>query len=235
MKAFDELTDAEVLALNEEQVQFYIDRECAEAGIPLVPPDAPTPPEKQAPAPDVTAYKVTDTGILLTDMQEAERLRDLLNSLKTRGKDGYSWPSYRSYFKPHDTTELAAIEPVRIHSEARAAQVKHELDAHAAASEEYKKASAEYDKNINRREEVAKSIYARRREVSRADRRRQELLREFDRYLPLADGNRTVAARFLGRAHGDASELLPDLFVGLDVEPAPELAAVAVPDDDIAF
>lgn len=234
MKPFDELTEPEVLALNDEQIDYYIDRECAEQGVTLVPPSPPQPPTKPAPENDVTAYQIA--GILVTDMSEAQRLRDCIAGLKTRGGDGYSYPTYRHYFKAEDTSEPIAITPISMMSEARVVANKTALDEHEAQKKVYDKANEDYQKAVTGRDRVARAIRERLSEVREKDWRRQELQALYDRYLPLANGDRTIAARFLRKAHHDAPEFLPNLFVGIDEEPARELmAAGPISDDDIPY
>jgi len=231
MKPFDELTDAEILALTDDQIDYYIDRTCAEEGVALVPPTAPPAPTKPPIENDVSAYKVA--GVILTSMGEAERLRDVLRTMTSRVEVGYGGGRHwRQIAKP--VTDPIDVDPVSYLSERRAAEQNEAIIAFEEAQKQYQTDKAAYDKAVEGRERVGAHIQSEVRRVRREDYERQELLREFDRYVALADGDRRIAWRFLCRVRSRAEALLPDLsseLGGPDVVCASAEAVVAVGDD----
>lgn len=232
MKPFDDLTDAEILALTDEQIDYYIDRTCAEQGVALVPPTPPDAPTLQPIEDDVTVYDVA--GSLFTDMGEAERVRAMLVTISSRVETSYTYPGYRNYVKP--VTEPVSITPKHLLSEQRALAKKDALAAFEEQKRTYEKNRAEYDTAVRGHEAVATSIRAEVRRVHDEDDDRREHQREFERYVTLADGDRRIAWRFLCRVRSRAERLLPELskeLGGPDVVCAPaEPVAVG---DDIAF
>lgn len=208
MKDFDDLTEAELINLTTEDTIYYIDRACAEAGIPLLPPVKPELPVKP-PENDLIVYNVS--GIKLLDMQEAMRLREFLASLTSLGGDAYHYLNgYEHYFQ--EKTEPISIAPEPMMSEQRALAMKTAIAAHGVAQKQAEEERAEFDKIMERRETVSERVYHHIREAVNTSYLRRALLRDFDRYVELANGDRVVAARFLEKAKPDARTLLPDLF-----------------------
>lgn len=235
MKDFNMLEEAELIALTPEQIVYYIDLECAEAGIELLPPYKPPLPIKP-PENDLNVYKVA--GVLLVNMEEAIGLRDYLAGLTSIGADAYHYSQgYRHYFQPK--TEPIAIDVVTMMSEQRAIAMKTEIAAHAQAQKDAEEGRAAYDKIFEQRDRVSDRVYAAIRTANFTENRRRELRRDFERYVELANGDAVMAARFLDKAKPSARELLPELFttVGDQLQRGIEEAAAAVkaPADDIEF
>jgi hypothetical protein len=231
MKPFDELTDSEILALTEQQIEYYIDRECAESGIPLLPPSPPTPPSGEHTADDLTTFGVE--GLYFTDRGDALRVLDLLNTIKTRGTRDYVRNLYsRHRFTPaRDPVDLTEI---RMLSDERAAKLGDKITEFEKAREQHQKDRREYDQTERERGEVSDRIWKRRREAWKTETRKAEIGRLFERYVEIADGNRAIAARFLAKAHGDARDLRPDLFAEADatgLETPSKAAPIELTDD----
>ena len=53
MKRYNEMTDAELLELTNEQIATLIDYECALDGVPMLPPDPGPAPPDDVPPPDI--------------------------------------------------------------------------------------------------------------------------------------------------------------------------------------
>lgn len=232
MKPFEELTDAEILALTEEQITYYIDRECAESGIALLPPEPPTPPSGEHTADDLTTFEVE--GLYFTDRADALRVMDLLNSIKTRGtrdyvRNLYSRHRFTPARQPVDLTEF------RMLSDARAAKLGDAISEFERQREQHQKDRREYDRIERERGEVSDRIRKRRREARTAEDRKAEIGRLFDRYVDIAEGNRAIAAKFLAKAHSDARDMRPDLFAEADAAgietPSKAAAPIELTDD----
>lgn len=221
MKPFDDLTHEELIALTDEQVNYYIDRECAEAGVPLLPPSPPVQPEIEQFPKDITHYIVA--GLRFLDEREARSVLDAIRNTKTRRTTTYIGSRW-SYSGPiHDAVDESeqAITIEHVHTPEMAAKQKLANETKADLKATFDAAKKTYEEASSGRETVADRV---RRAVSAAwklESRRQVLLSEYDRYKPLANGDETIAKRFLQRAHGDARQVLPALFPdGWNDEPA---------------
>lgn len=241
MKPFDDLTDDELVTLRDEDVKFYIDYACAEEGVKLLPPQTPAPPTKELPPHDLTAYFIgSSPGEFTTlDRDHAMRVVDAMNSQ----------PAIHAFYIPGPTLEQKAIQRTDpyvinskpLYSEAMVAKVGEQIQRFAVEKKDYDEAKADYEKTRRAREQIAERIHYRIDAAYTKDRRRRDLLALHGRYLELANGDRTIAARFLRRAHPDALDVLPDVFVGVELEPMPlpiadpSAAPVSVIDDDIPY
>lgn len=209
MKPFVRLTEAELLALSDDTVQRYIDYECAEAGVPLLPASAPVAPSSDAVADDLTVYEVA--GILFPKREDAEKVRDLIAELE-HGQFRYlSGPSYRKRYEPSSCADVA-VQSQRLLSPTKAANLRAVIERAEREKKAYQDQKTEYDKTLRARNEIAEHIFAKIEEVRENQRQRDALMQEYQRYLELAAGIKSIALRFLKAARPNAEELLPDLF-----------------------
>jgi len=207
MRNFDDLSDAEILALNDSQVSQYIDLACAEAGVPLLPP-RPNEPDAVPVTPDMTIYGVGD--IYFYNQADALSAVALLGSLRRCSLQYVSGPRYERVVRP-ETSDLS-VQPAKHFSPENWDRVKNDANRYAEQKKTYDADLGEYNKAGAARSKIAESICGRREQVCADERRREMLRASFERYLALADGNREIAARFLKAAHGDADTMLPELF-----------------------
>lgn len=207
MRSFEDLSDAEVLALSDEQVNRYVDLACAEAGVPLMPP-LPVEPMPITLTPDVSIYIVGDFCFYNSD--DAFRVAELVNSLRRCTLQYVSGPRYERVVRPAEGELI--VTPSKNFSVENWDRVKNDANRYTEQKKAYDLELAEYNKTSKARTDIAESIHERRGRVLADERRRQTLRAHFERYLTLADGNREIAARFLQAAHSDAPVLLPDLF-----------------------
>jgi hypothetical protein len=238
MKSFDELTDDEVVELTDELVNYYIDRECAEEGIKLLPPGGPPiKPNKGTTEDDLELYEIA--GHYFRDRDEANSIAFALGQAKTRMTLDYiSGPSYRKKAVPA-SDPVSGVSLVRVLSQERHAQLAQLINEQEAELKTFNDRQREYDKIVQARQTVVTRVHARVREARNALRRREDLAAQFERYLTLANGDRLVAARFLRRAEPDVDQILPNLPVELSTpeigyRAEPEPVAV-LPEDDIPY
>lgn len=226
-KAFDQLTEAELVALSENDIQRYIDLACAEDGVALLPELPEKPPTKAVPD-DLTVYEVA--GMLFFDAGEANEVAAAINLARTRVLAKYiSGPSYRRTVEP-------AVDPVNVTSlqilrPETAAQMRALIEAHEAEVKRYNELKTAHDKITRARESHANAIRSKVEDAWSLHRRREQRGRDYARYLELAEGNQAVAMRFLDKAYSDARELLAELpwdtLMAWERKPEP----VGVPDD----
>lgn len=214
MKTFDELTDEEVLALTDEQVERYIDLACAEEGVPLF-VAAPEPPAPSAAAVgDVTLYKVAD--VLFVNRDDAETVAGLISSAPRMDSHFVGTDYSMRVVRPFDREE--EVGTVKFFSDARWAAVRDQVQKDKAAKEEFDKQSKAHQAAVRARREAAEPIRERIERVWEEHRERERIGRVFDQYLKLADGDRAVALRFLQKVEQRSAETRPDLFAGSEVE-----------------
>jgi hypothetical protein len=231
MKPFDELTDDEIVALTDERVQFYKDLACAEAGAPLSLP-APVVPSKPEVVDDATLYMVGN--LCFSDATAAQAVADLANQSARFDTAYISGPSYRKYAKP-DTDQLT-VSPIRLLSQQTAQAMREQIETYEREKAAYQKDQQEYDKATKLRGEATSWISARIAEAHANVFERDEMRRQYERYVALAEGNTTIAARFLAKAFGErARRSMPELFVDGEVMPATPLDAPATAEEEVVF
>lgn len=220
MRQFDELTDEEILDLTDEQIERYVDLACAQEGVPFLPPE-PKKPEETAIEPDRSIYKVL--GIEFGNKEDAQRVADLLLDCEVLATEYLPGASYKHRGASRkDATEIT-VDAARVFTAERWDSVRQEAQAYEAAKRQYDADMKEFKEASNRRSEASEWIYDRLQEARSKGYRRDNLRRDYERYLQLADGDERTAARFLADAHLDARDLLPELF-NVEDEAAPEMA-----------
>lgn len=213
MKPFEELNDVELVSLTEAEVTYYIDRVCAEQGIPLLPPTAPKQPSTKPIEDDVMVYVIA--GMHFSDPGEASQIRDVLLNCRSYGTANYLniAGSYRQTFKPAALgVSDRGIETKTYLSQEKASKHAELLQQHAAAQAAYEKAQKEYDKAVEGRSKVVEWTYERIEEARRADAARREVGTLYGRYLALSNDDHAVAARFLKNGYAEAETIMPELF-----------------------
>jgi hypothetical protein len=199
MKNFFDLTDEEILNLTKDEIQNYIDLECAKNGIKLTP--QPKKPEKNIPAPDVNVYTIG--GFKTLNYDKALAVFNLVSDMDLvdvdYGRDfNYKFVTEpKSYTKPEITTD-------KYYSEESYKQIEDDIKKYEDAVKQYEMLMEDFEANQERRNEVADSILevvyaAREKEFER-----QFLENQFNRYLELAENDRGTALRFLFDAHPEA-------------------------------
>ena len=220
MKPFNTLSEQELVALDEEQIQRYIDFACAEDGVPLLPF---LPPEPAAIdfKPDAKYYSVGHSLHFRT-AEEAARVMETIKANNPVDTGYISTPGSVT------STTIATGKPYITISESdafsagRAAELKDALAAAKREEEVYQKAKHAYDAAVTQRASYADEIRSKIGEAWETHTRREEIRRAYERYLDLAGGQPSIATRFLSNAYHDAERLLPDLFPPLDA-PEPEV------------
>jgi hypothetical protein len=233
MKQFDSLTEQELVALSEDEVQRYIDYACAENGVPLLPSLPPAPVEVNC-MPDVTVYSLGH-WLHFATAEDASRALDAIVASKPIETTYISVPSRVTSTVIAKGKPNLAITSAEAFSADKAEGIKGQLAEAKRQEDVYAKAKKSYDAAVSEREAYASEIRDKVSAAWETHHRREGLRRDYERYLSLADGDTRIAARFLGSANRDAQALLPDLFIE-SVEyrerETPQAVGVA---DDIAF
>jgi hypothetical protein len=204
---FEQLTDEEVLLLTAQQIEEWIDIECANAGVPLLPERPVEPFENTKITPNETAYECG--GQHYATMEDAQEASLFLDG-RRRVEVGYvPGPRYERMLK--GLASAATITPVRCFTPEHWASVALAANAFAEKKAAYDEAFREYHDAEVKRKPIIERIRERVSALAVKEQRRERMRGHFYRYLTLAKGNRVTAVRFLKDAYPNASELLPEI------------------------
>ena len=205
MTRFHDLTDAEVLALTDEQIEYHIEYECADSGAGLLPPDPGPAPEKPKDMKDFTVYVVGD---MTFDTQEAALdVATAANRHSRFEKQYVSGPSYEQYVTRADSD--VEVRAVRVYSAGGWDAAKALVNKYDADKKVWDGAVREFNRIAEARSQATGWIRERVDEVHAEERERVRVGEQFARYVELADGDETIARRFLLKARPDADKYLP--------------------------
>lgn len=209
MKRFKEFTRSELAALTDEQVKYLIDIECAHEGAPISVEEPQRVEVPEIPEPDVTYYDVN--GILFTSFDEASRFVDYLGKQKSLCDTDYDMDD-RGYGKykyiVDDRPNNSCIEMKKAYTHARYDELKGVIRQHAIAEGKNKEQHDNFEKLCKARSEISARV---RRAVAEARDEEAEISRRaaiYKKYIELADGDETVAARFYIQHFG--GDAVPD-------------------------
>lgn len=207
MKTINDLTDAELVELTDEKLEVFIDRECAEKGIPLLPSE-PVPPQEPTIPYDTIAYVVA--YFEFENREDAEAVAAIING-KPRAKYEFKYPHDESHFvgwsiedRVHVTEKTILSPPQHLATKAMRERYKAEKDA-------YDKLYEEYRKILGERDDVAGEVRSRRWDALKRKHDRDRHRQNFERYVTMAEGDRAVAFRFFSSAYGSALLEYPEL------------------------
>lgn len=204
IKAFDLLTDDELCALTDEQIEYYKDLACAERGVALLPPRPGAAPEEPQAEKDLTIYTVG--GLMFEKREDAEKIAELANSLERMKLDYVHGPSYQKIAVKKNDQET--IDSESYYSAARWQEVRSAVEAYERKKREWNEDVKAFDE-ANRKRRNETSYIEERIELARERKvKRERMAKVFDRYVELADGDEEAAWKFMTEAYPDASEYL---------------------------
>jgi hypothetical protein len=207
MKTVNDLTESELVALSDEELERYIDIECAERGVPMLPPE-PIPPSEPFIPYDVIAYTVAHFDF--QNREDAEAVAAIING-KPRARYESTYPHYEQRFVGWSVQERAHVEEKPILSTAQQMATKAEREKHAADKKAYDEQYTEYRKILGDRSDVGDEVRERRWTALRSHRDRDENRARFAHYMTMADGNRSIAYRFFEKSYGHELVKYPEL------------------------
>lgn len=233
MKSFNELTDDEVLALGDAEVETYIDLACAEEGVPFLPP-LPEAPEKYDPKGTVTIFRVG--GEEFTDSAEAEAIASAINAATSRVNVSAKYPQggWRGQSQwvldGEDEAREVSVSTQTVFTLAEYEQHRARLAAYLTDKNEYDEKLATYKSVASKREDARIPITERVDHVKSAAALRGYLIAGFAPYVELADGDKTVAMRFYRRAVLLPTDVVEELVPGFFETPAAADERAVVPE-----
>jgi hypothetical protein len=201
MKRIDELSKAEILALTEEGKKALIELECALNGVPLL-PEAPKKPDVPKYEPDMQIYKIDN--VIFLSLDAANSVMEAYSKVALY-KMGYD----DKYPRPmaEDDYNYPKIKKEKVFSSELYNKIKSEKDAADTEIKAYEARKREYDNIVEKQkahiahvENIIDDVWSEKYAIDR-------YTAEFERYLSLADGNRSIAWNFLKNAHCEVGEV----------------------------
>lgn len=199
----DEMTDEEVLALDETQIARAIDAQCVLNGVPLL-PSRPVPPDKVEIENDVEAFEVC--GILFFDQASAKAVSDVLArvraSICTESYHG-RWDGPRGL--RGDSDKDVSVKEKRYMSEKQYSMHAAAIEKMSALRQQYENDMKEFETIKKQRQHIVESVNDRIERVRDEDRRKQRVRSEFAEYVSLVGDEEKAFACMLkaSRARND--------------------------------
>lgn len=207
-KKINEYTNAELLKLNDDEVETIIKLHMAEEGIKLLKrPQEPV--YAETPKPDVRVWQVAGCEFYFTDRAIAEEIAKVMyehisevnerewsaTAITIKGiKDGYRYQ------------DGIPVTESGVYSRELLDQISTKLKMNKEAKESYEKLSNEYNKIEESAESIRADVWNVVRMAKEAQAQKERLTEIFQEYLLLADDNVDVAWKFMNKAYAVSKE-----------------------------
>lgn len=215
MRRIDELTESELCALTDENLAIYIDMECAVKGVPFL-PLLPQVPVLEKPDPDLVLFQIP--SFFVASAEEAASVMDAISKVIPWRTEGYGDTQRGMVIGLEDSYYQPKPETIRTYSVATYEASKNVIREYGTAKKCYEAEKKEYDKASDAREDSKEYVYDIVRDAKTKAATRASMRAEFERYLGLAEGNKTIAMNFLTKARPtiktDYPELMQELCPG---------------------
>lgn len=215
MKDWKLLTDEELAALTDKEVEFYKKLLYAENGIKMV--EEPNKPESLKEPCDITVYYISGIGenLIFLDLEEAKAFADTLKSynnnighLEYNSMCGYGNNYFEPGLKERDWSSESpyTIKTKEVFSKQKFLEMQSQMVAYENMKKQYDKDKSEYEKINTKAIEVTKDYFEKLTEARNRVARRKNLTSKFyEDYMPLAENAYHVAMGFMKKAY-DISE-----------------------------
>lgn len=209
MKKINEMTEQEILALSEQDIQNMIKFRMMEEGIKVI--DKPKKPElfEIEPA-DQKVYVISILdGYAFTDFAEAQKVADALREAKSFRKVDYDWNKLGSNFKylekkdryTYNNEGDFSISEISVYSSKLYANIVDFAAQNKAMEKQVEKDMAEYDNAYAAASDITLEIRSRISEVREKHERLERLTHSFaNDYYPLSGNNGEMAIKFMSKA-----------------------------------
>ena len=208
MRYFDELSNAEREELTDEVVERYVALECARKGAPLSPGAPPVMPAPVIIEPDATIFDVGNFSFFKRDA--ADEVAGLIAKHLVVNLEYAN--NYSDRIIGIEVENPPAVSPRRVYTRIYYEQMKGQIAQRETAKKLYETAKKEHEEATKARDEASSWIWEAIEVARTRKRRRQEMREKFTQYLDLADGDRSIAWKFLVQAHSDIEKEFPELF-----------------------
>jgi hypothetical protein len=203
MKTFWDLTKDEIVGLTSDQIARYIDIDCAEQGVSLL-PDLPPAPIYEKPAKDCVVYSVDNFDV--STPEEANVILDALGKVRLLKLD-YDYGNYSDqYISDTRNVDVPDVKKVQVYSAKLYNSIRNDLKSYSEKKNAYEREQKEYSKILSERSRISDAIWNKYNEVTEEFQNREYMKKEFAKYLDLADGDKEIAMRFFDKAYADKLE-----------------------------
>jgi hypothetical protein len=210
MKRIHEMTEEELIVLDESDTNKLIDYECALEGVPMLPPHPGPEPKMEKITADHTVYEIC--SLYFASITDASNVLDAINNANGLYKsEGWSDDQHLERLCPGDYSYPKISTNNMISSEAWAAK-RSAIEAHKTLKSVYDRSKKVYDTAYKERESIVQNVYDKIRTAKDNAYERDRYREEFKRYLELADKDTTIAMRFLIKAKPDLKTDFPELI-----------------------
>lgn len=208
MKNITELTEQEILALSQEDINLMIKLAKAEAGIKFI--KEPTVPNYiKIPDPDVTVWYIQLLGssAVFTNRSEVEKIYEQLIASKSLMYSTYEGSDYNLYhikgtYSDSYSKNFANIETKKVYSLALWNTIKDNADTNKKLKTEYEKDLREYNDNQSSAKDIINNINSKIYEVVKKYNTLNNYVDIFiNEYIPLADDIFETAMKFMNKAY----------------------------------
>lgn len=203
MKRYMELSEDELLGLSSAELQDLIDLECANKGIPLLPPK-PVEPTMGIPEPTVSVYTVCNFTFL--DVQDATKLMDFINSSSVVDLNKDYQAGDASWIRPYQTYSRPMVTESKAFTAEQWEGIRQIIDEYKKDKQRYVEHKKLYDEISSKRMDIADEISERISELTDKRAEIEWVVQEFKRYVALAEGDKGTALIFFKAAHPAKAE-----------------------------
>nr|DAY10120.1 MAG TPA: hypothetical protein [Caudoviricetes sp.] len=215
MKKINEMTEQEILALSEVDVQNMIKFRMMEEGIKIV--DKPKQPElfEIEPA-DQKVYKIPFLdGYAFTELAEAQEVSEVLRKAKSLRRVEYDWSKLGGEYKylvqkgkySYGSNDDFSINADYVYSNELYSQIVGLASQNRAMKDQVAKDLKAYEDAYNSASEIVLEIQERVNEVKEKNARLKRFTSKFAvDYFPLSDNNESVAIKFMSKAYSLTDE-----------------------------
>lgn len=204
MKKINELSDKEILALTDEQLDKMVKLEMAEKGIKIL--ENPNQPKyEELPAKTEIGYNVSGISYVISDKDTADKLSVALSEAsKHMVNTNYVGNDYKNkYVKRLENYVLENIGKVtteHFYDRKTLESINTVIGNNKQLEEAYTQEVSEYNEAYDAASAIREEIYGKRNEVDNKYYSLNKLKSSYDNYLQLADGNAKTAMKFLKNA-----------------------------------
>lgn len=212
MKSIEQLSEAEILSLNDDGVELYVKYARAEAGIKFL--ECPVVPALRAiPKPTLAVYTTSlfyDSQLACTNKEELETLLDCIVNMKSRIVIGSKTINnvYYTYIRKFiDGENKVDVVKRDVYDEGVIEIIQDDLRYNAEVIKDYEARLLAYKDNEALAADIIKSIWDIVSNVRSKYAKLNQYLREFHTiYLPLAKANHEIALNFIIKAYNLSKE-----------------------------
>jgi len=206
MPYIDVLSDAEILALTDEQVEKIIKLKMAEDGIKII--QKPEEPEYHTiPEGNEVLFKVDGINVLFSDRTVAQQFAELLRQNRKCLKEtsythSYSYKHQKDWGLDYSgRPETIDIVEERVFSKDLLASIREDIASNEEIKKSYDKRKEEYNEVNNQAETIKGEVWDRVYEVRRKQAEKEASYTRFQEYMALAENDKTKAMIFYKKAY----------------------------------